>query len=59
MTKQEARKMLGLAENDKIVRAGVLQLKKDAEDQLKVWSLSCFQREKLEKELEAFDALLA
>ena len=59
MTKQEARKFFGLSDNDEIVRVGVLQIKKNDEEQLKVWSLSSFQKEKLEKELEACEALLS
>lgn len=58
MTKQEARKYFGLGENEKIDRNGVLLLKKSAEEQLKVWSLTRFHKEKLEKELEALNALL-
>ena len=58
MTKQEARKYFGLGENDKIDRDGVLRLKKNAEEQLKAWSLTRFHREKIEKELEALKALL-
>ena len=59
MTKQEARRFFGLSDNDEIVRVGVLQIKKNDEEQLKVWSLSSFQEEKLEKELEACEALLS
>jgi hypothetical protein len=58
MTKQEARKHFGLGENDGIDRDGVLRLKKNAEEQLKAWSLTRFHREKIEKELEALKALL-
>lgn len=59
MTKQEARKFFGISDKDEIVRTGVLQIKKNVEEQLKVWSLSSFQKEKLEKELEACEALLS
>ena len=58
MTKQEARKYFGLGENDRIDRDGVLRLKKNAEEQLKAWSLTRFHRVKIEKELEALKALL-
>ena len=58
MTKQEARKYFELGDNDRIYRDGVLRLKKNAEEQLKAWSLTRFDREKIEKELEALKALL-
>lgn len=58
MTKQEARNFFGLGDNDSIDRDGILQLKKNAEEQLKVWSLTQFHREKREKEMEALKALL-
>ena len=55
MTKQEARKYFGLGDNDRIDRDGILRLQKNAEEQLRVWSLTQFHREKLEKEIEALD----
>ena len=61
MTKQEARKYFGLGDNDRIDRDGILRLQrlqKNAEEQLKVWSLTQFHREKLEKEIEALEVLL-
>jgi hypothetical protein len=58
MTKQEARKYFGLGDNDRIDREGILRLQKNAEKQLKVWSLTQFHREKLENEIEALEVLL-
>ena len=58
MTRQEARKYFGLGDNDRIDRDGILRLKKNAEEQLKVWSLTQFHREKLENEVEALEVLL-
>ena len=58
MTKQEARKYFGLGDNDRIDRDGILRLQKNAEEQLKVWSLTQFHREKLENEIEALEVLL-
>ena len=58
MTKQEARKYFGLGDNDRIDRDGILRLQKNAEEQLRVWSLTQFHREKLEKEIEALGVLL-
>ena len=58
MTRQEARKYFGLGDSDRIDRGGILRLKKNAEEQLKVWSLTQFHREKLENEVEALEVLL-
>ena len=58
MTRQEARKYFGLGDNDRIDRDGILRLKKNTEEQLKVWSLTQFHREKLENEVEALEVLL-
>ena len=58
MTRQEARKYFGLGDNDRIDRDGILRLKKNAEEQLKVWLLTQFHREKREKEMEALKVLL-
>ena len=58
MTKQEARKYFGLGDNDRIDRDGILRLQKNADEQLRVWSLTQFHRVKLEKEIEALEVLL-
>ena len=58
MAKQEARKYFGLGDNDRIDREGILRLQKNAEEQLRVWSLTQFHRVKLEKEIEALEVLL-
>ena len=58
VTKKEARKYFGLGDNDRIDRDGILRLQKNAEKQLKVWSLTQFHREKLENEIEALEVLL-
>ena len=58
MTRQEARKYFGLGDNDRIDRDGILRLKKNAEEQLKVWSPTQGHRENLENEVEALEVLL-
>lgn len=58
MTKAEALKRFGLKESDTIVREGVLSLLKGAEEQLKVWSINKYDRVKIEKDIEAYKALL-
>ena len=55
---KEVRKYFGLGDNDRIDRDGILRLQKNAEEQLKVWSLTQFHREKLENEIEALEVLL-
>ena len=58
MTKQEARKRLGLSENDTISEDGVKSLIESTEKLLTVWSIGKRDRENLEKDLEAYRALL-
>ena len=49
MAKQEVKKYFGLGENDRIDRDGILRLKKNAEEQLRAWSLTRYHRENIEK----------
>lgn len=58
MTKQEAKKRLGLSENDTISEDGVKSLIESTEKLLDVWSIGKRDRENLEKDLDAYRALL-
>jgi len=59
MTKSEARKHLGLRENDNIRKDGILELITITEKQLSVWDHNWCEKEKLEKDLEAYRTLIA
>ena len=57
MTITEARKIFKLHDNDKLSTEGILSLIKSTRKYLSTWSLSKFNREKAEKELEALNVL--
>jgi len=59
MTTIEARKMMNLKEDDKLSVDGILSLIRGVQEYLGVWSISKFDRQKAEKELEALITLYA
>ena len=58
MTSMEARKHLGIKEDDVIKKDGIHYLLSIAESQIIVWSISQSMKVKLQKDIEAYKALL-
>ena len=58
MTRAEAMKRFGIKETDPISEDGIRFLLHNAEQSAKTWSLSSGMRSDLEKDIEAYKALL-
>lgn len=58
MTSLEARHLLGLRDDDKVYKRGLLAIKKDLEDLNKVWSRSKYDIESTKLQIEAVNVLL-
>ena len=57
MTLKEARNMFGLKDNDKLDTDGILSMIKSTQEYLGTWSISKFDKENAEKELNALIVL--
>ena len=57
MTTTAAREMFGLRDTDKLDAEGILSLIESTKKHLETWSLTRYDREEAERELEALEVL--